>query len=78
MVSVVLVLLGLYLDNKTKVGKFLGFSSFAHPRKLKKKKKEDKQETRRVYLKTNKNLAFAARKITIIKEIVSESKDQFI
>lgn len=46
--------------------------------KKKKKEEEDKQETRRVYLKTNKNLAFTARKITITKEIVSESKDQFI
>lgn len=44
----------------------------------KEKKEEDKQETRRVYLKTNRNLVFTARKITIIKEIVSESKDQFI
>lgn len=33
----------------------------------KEKKEEDKQETRRVYLKTNRNLAFTARKITIIE-----------
>ena len=44
MVKVVLVLLGLYLDNKIKVDKLLGFSSFGHSRKRKKRRRQTRNQ----------------------------------
>lgn len=74
-VRVVLVLLGLYLDNKIKVNKLLGFSSFGHSRKRKKRRRQTRNQKS---LSKNKQKPCFYSKENNNNRIVSESKDQFI